>query len=539
MNSSKTTTTTPTTTTRLREGYDALERGDLTTANRCCREVLAVEPERVGAHFLVGLTALQARERTIAYQAFATVTRLVPTHAAAWAQLARLWLGEGQMVKAGSALARAVEHETGDPLIHDLIGTLYSLLGEHATARLWFDKAVNARPQVVSFRQNLANNQVYFGETGEAESGFRAILSLDPAHAQAHWALATVRRATDTDHVQQMREQMHDLARRGRLHPRARAFFSYAIGKELEDLEAWPDAFDAFAEGAAARRQTVEYDEAAEVGLFDFLAERFDSSWLERSRHLDRFPDFPVPVFIVGQPRTGTTLIERILAAHPAVHAAGELQQLHLAMRQLSGHREPGRFSRELADRAAGLDMRSLGASYLDTTRRMHGTRPCFIDKLPQNYLHLPLILAALPQARVIHVTREPLDACMASFKQLFADAYLHSYDQGEMARHHVRYRRLMDVWRRRFGDRFIEVGYESTVGNVEATARILLSHLGLPWDDACVSFHRSGGAVATASAVQVREAAHARSVGRWRHYADQLLPMRTILTQAGLVDAP
>jgi hypothetical protein len=157
------------------------------------------------------------------------------------------------------------------------------------------------------------------------------------------------------------------------------------------------------------------------------------------------------------------------------------------------------------------------------------------VDKLPQNYLMIPLILAALPNARIIHLVRDPMDACFASYKQLFADAYLHSYDQREMARHHVRYRALMDCWRERFPGRFFDISYEDTARDLEPHARALVDYLGLPWEDACLEFHTQDTAVSTASAVQVREPAHTRSIGRWRQYETQLQPMLEELQKAGL----
>ncbi len=165
----------------------------------------------------------------------------------------------------------------------------------------------------------------------------------------------------------------------------------------------------------------------------------------------------------------------------------------------------------------------------------MRGTLPRFVDKLPPNYLYLPLILKALPNAKVIHLTRNPMDACFASFKQLFADAYPHSYDQAEMARHHARYYHLMALWRERFGDRFFDISYEETARDVEPNARALIEFLELPWEDACLEFHKQDAAVTTASAVQVRQPAHTRSIGRWRRYENQLGLMRETLQKRGV----
>jgi len=228
-------------------------------------------------------------------------------------------------------------------------------------------------------------------------------------------------------------------------------------------------------------------------------------------------------------------LIERILNSHSQVHSAGELQQFSLAIRRLSNHTDPKRFSVALFEAALKLDFGQLGTMYLDTTKRMQGNNRYFVDKLPQNYLMIPLILAALPNAKIVHLTRNPMDACFSSYKQLFADAYLHSYDQEEMARHHARYWRLMQCWRERYAGQFFDISYEKTVQALEPNVRRMLEYLELPWEDACLDFHRHDSAVSTASAAQVREPAHTRSVGRWKKYQTHLQPMYETLCKFGV----
>ena len=507
----------------LKRGFDALSQGRIPEASECCRRALSLRPDLVEGHFLVGLVALEAHDRKTAFQAFGSVTKLQPDHSAAWAQLARLFIGEGQLNRVDAALKAAVAPEPRDPLVHDLIGTIYSRMGEYGIARSWFEKAVATRPDHIPYLLNLANNLVYHGETGAAEAIFDKVIGLEEDTAQAHWALAASRRATSGQHV----EQMRGLLRRREQHPRMQAFYYYAIGKELEDLEDWDEAFEAFRRGAAARRQTVEYDEASEAETFAFLEREFTAGWLADGT---RGNASAAPIFVLGQPRTGTTLIERIITSHSQVHSAGELQQFGMAIRRLSRHRDPKRFSQELFAAALPLDYTRVGDIYMESTKRVQGDKPRFVDKLPQNYLHVPMILKALPNAKIVHLTRNAMDSCFASFKQLFADAYLHSYDLEEMARHHCRYRHLMDVWRERFGDRFLDIAYEDTVTDLEPQARRLIDYLGLPWEDACLRFHEQSEAVATASAVQVREPVHTRSLGRWRRYEKQLAPMLAVL---------
>lgn len=511
----------------LREGFSHLRAGRINEASACCQKLLSAKPDLVEGHFLVGLVALEIKQTGNAIRAFGSVTKLDPTHGAAWANLASLFVRAGQAGRADAALAKAVKHADENPVVLDLIGSVYGKLGEQEEAGRWFAKALAQDPDSIPSQINQANNFIFTDRLTEAESQLKRVLERAPGHPNAHWLVSGLRKARDRAHV----EALEGLIAKSK-NPRALAFLCYGMGKELEDLEEWEGAFKAFERGARARRKTLEFRESLEVEMFQAFADTFTKDWL--GEDLVGNPDAS-PIFVVGQPRTGTTLIERIIVAHSQVHSAGELRQFGHCLRRLADYREATAQSPKLATLGAACDPLALGSAYLKSTAKMRGTTPRFVDKLPVNYLFIPLILRALPNAKIVHLQRGPMDACFASFKQLFADAYPHSYEQGEMARHHARYFKLMQTWRERFGERFIDVSYEDTVANLEPNARALIEFLELPWEDACLAFHEQAGAVTTASSVQVRQPAHTRSVGRWRRYAAQLGPMRDVLEGEGV----
>ncbi len=512
----------------LRDGFSFLAAGKTDEASACCKRLLGAKPDLVEAHFLVGLIALNLKQTWTAISAFGSVTKLQEDHGAAWANLAKLLMVAGHVVRADSALENAVKHNDGNPIVLDLIGTVYGLLGDQQEASQWIDNAVNKQPKNVMFLVDQAYSHMFLGKLDDAEAVLHKVLGMMPGHPNANWLLSNVRKAKDRRHV----EQLEKLVQQEYENPRALAFLYYGLGKEMEDLEEWDNAFDAFAAGAKARRSTIEFEEQAEIETFQAFGDTFTAEWFAdgETGHED-----PSPIFVVGQPRSGTTLIERIITSHSQVYSAGELKQFGTCIRRLSDYREPTRYSAKLAKLAANVDLEKLGKAYMGMTAKMRGTLPRFVDKLPPNYLYLPLILKALPNAKVIHLTRNPMDACFASFKQLFADAYLHSYDQAETARHHARYFHLMALWRERFGDRFFDIAYEDTARDLEPNARALIEFLDLPWEDACLEFHKQDAAVTTASAVQVREPAHTRSIGRWRRYENQLGLMRKTLQEQGV----
>jgi hypothetical protein len=262
-----------------------------------------------------------------------------------------------------------------------------------------------------------------------------------------------------------------------------------------------------------------------------------DTPVATRGTHRD--DDGPQPIFIVGLPRSGTTLLERILGGHPDIADAGELRDFGAQLRWMTELPGPNAPDAALIAAAEDIDHAELGRRYLAHTRWHAGGKPLYTDKLPANALLVGLIARALPEAKVIHVSRAPMDACFSNLKELFGEAYPHSYDQGEMARHYLRHRALMAHWNVAFPGRIHAVSYEALVEDPEAVARGVFDYLGLAFDPSSVDVDKRAGAVATASTAQVREPIHARFVGQWRRYADHLQPTRDILEQAGLDPDP
>jgi tetratricopeptide (TPR) repeat protein len=512
----------------INKGFKALSRGEIGLAGNYCKQALTIKEDLVPGHFLIGLIALESDNRKVAFSAFESVVALDKNHAAAWAHLAKLYMSQGMINRADNALQHTRRIRPDDPIVLNLIGTTLSRMGELKLAKAFLGRAHTIQPKHIGYKFNFANCLVFHGETESSELLYKEIINSQPDNASAHWSLSASLKAKDDKHIEQMRK----LASKNVNNNRVQSYYQYAIGKEYEDLKQWPQAFESFSRGATARRATVEFDEKAEIDMFEYLTKHFTKEWFDSSEvgHSD-----DSPIFVLGQPRSGTTLIERIITSHSQVKSAGELQQFGLAVRRVSGFSDPKRFSADMFAAAKDLNFKKVAEVYLDTSKRMRGDSPRFVDKLPHNFIMLPLILKAFPNAKIVHLVRGPMDACFASYKQLFADAYLHSYDQEEMARHHARYRELMQVWRTRFPGQFYDISYEDTARDLEPNARALIEYLGLPWEDQCLNFHEQKSAVTTASSVQVREPAHTRSIGRWKKYEKQLQPMLNTLKKCGV----
>ena len=370
------------------------------------------------------------------------------------------------------------------------------------------------------YQQGLS--ALYAGEHHAAETAFEACLARQPLHGGAHRQLAKLRRATPgKNHVSRLRAA---LAAMPADYPDAPPLH-YALFKELDDLGDTEAAWQALDAGMRARRRQVAFDPTQEQAVFDRLMQ------IDGQGGSTQAQDGPVPVFILGQPRSGTTLLERILAGADDVADAGELRDFGFQVRWCCN--QMGRPGPDLAllEAAAKIDAAELGRRYLSHTQWHAGGKCLYTDKLPANFLWLGHIARALPQARFLHLVREPMDVGFSNLKELFADAYPHSYDQVEMAGHLRRYRALMAHWHAAFPGRILDVPYEALVTDTEATARGVFAFLDLPWQPGAADIAGRTTAVATASAVQLREPVHARFLGQWRRYETQLQPMQHALS--------
>lgn len=510
-------------------GFQAMQKGDLKNAERICQQLLSIDRNIPQAHFLVGLVAMQMDNKKLAAQAFHTVTKLDATSAGAWAHLAKIMADLGYMDKALEHLQKAEQHPDNNPVSESVIAATWTLLENHRKAKGWYEKAYEKHPKAAALAIPLANAHSYLGDIDAAEDVLKTLLEHSPEHPQAHWILAGLKKAEGSEQADQM---VRIADNGGGRDDHGRAFLLYGAGKLYEDLELWDQAWQAFDRAAKLRRGGITYDEAGEIAWFDAFHRHYSKDWFDAS---DSDVDNAAPILIIGQPRTGTTLVERIITSHSDVISAGELQQLYLSIRRLSNVQTKTRVTADLVTAAKDIDPTVLGKTYLANTHHHREAAPHFVDKMPVNFLYAPLLSRGLPHAKFVHLTRGGMDSVFSSFKQLFADAYLHSYDQEEMARHYVRYHQLMDRWQDLMGERMQTVAYEDVVTDTQTRSRSLIDFLGLDWQDSVLDFHKSTAAVSTASAVQVRSKVHSKSVGRWQRYEEHLQPAFKILKAAGL----
>ncbi|MBS0416133.1 MAG: sulfotransferase [Proteobacteria bacterium] len=407
-----------------------------------------------------------------------------------------------------------------------------SRCGQQERALAAYDRALELRPDHPQYLFNRAAVKRYVGELESAEGDYDRVIHLNRRDAEAWLNRSELRQQTlERNHLEALEERF----REGFDSPADEVSLRYALAKELEDVGRYQESWDHLVAGAALRRRHLQYDVRQDVATVEWIIEAFANRLPAVAGFRSR-----EPIFIVGMPRTGTTLLERILAGSPEVCAAGELNDFAVAL-VAAVQKKLGRAPvarRELVSASAAVDFERLGADYLERTRPRTGTRPRFTDKMPLNYLYCGLIQRALPEARIVHLTRQPLATCYAVFKTLFNRGYPFSYDLRELADYYIAYRRLMDHWHRSYPGVILDVSYEELVTEPQSQARRVFEFCGLDWQAAALEIDARTASTTTASAAQVRRPIYVSSVDLWKHYEPGLRPVAQRLRAAGIVPA-
>ena len=434
--------------------------------------------------------------------------------------LATVLLRLGERDEAEAVVADAMDIPPGSGDAYDALAFVLLQLGKHERANALYRRATQRAPNEARFWYNLASSDRSLGRLADAEAACDRAIAIDPHHYQSYLLRSELRPQTDAhNHVDEMERLLAEPDARGR----AGMFLGYALGKELDDLRQYDRAFAWFARAAAARRHHLSYDVATDERKFARISEVYadarpgDEALRERSR---RF------VFIMGLPRTGTTLAERVLMGLPGVRSNGETENFSQALLFAAPATGPDVFARcAAADPARVAERYRALAAGTDAAR--------LIEKLPLNYLYFGAIQRALPGSTAILLARSPIDSCFAMYRTLFGAAYPFSYDFGELARYYAAYDRLIGHWRRLFGPRLVEIRYEDLVEEPARTGATMASACGLPWRDEAIEIEKDTAVSTTASASQVRRPIYRSSVGRWRNYREHLRPLVEALRAA------
>lgn len=430
-----------------------------------------------------------------------------------------------QLDEAVASYNKAISIKPDFTEAHNNLGTIIKEKGNFDDAILHYRKAISLQPDYVDAQINLSKALAENGDLEEAEIALRKVLSLSSEHAEAYRIIATLKFFTKHDEDVKSMEGIfakNDISNEGRMH------LGFGLGKAYEDLKQYDESFKMYSGGNSLERESRKYSTETERAYFERIKKTFTPSFIQSFD--GGGCEGETPIFILGMPRSGTSLVEQILDCHPEVYGAGELDLFYnLAMSSHYGNPDLTKAIRETDAKAQ--DFKEIGEQYCKTLNKLAPESRFITDKLPHNFLHIGIIKLALPKAKIIHCRRSPEDCCLSLFKTYFpTNAMGFSYNLTELGEYHLLYQELMEYWHTIMPGHIFDVNYEDMIADQKTTTRGLLDYCGLEWDDACLDFHKSKRPVKTASVGQVRQPIYKSSVQRWKRYEKQLRPLLKIL---------
>jgi len=541
----------------LAYGDALVDLGKFADARVAFERARLTDPQRVRVE--AATAALVADEQRKAEELFREILRDDPSHVAALCGLAALSLGADRPHDAERLLHHALKQSAHLPLAHRGLSPALVQLGrlkeaeavarylekiEPESPQTWvtiasvatrlmrqeealeaYERAAQLKPDEVGLRMSAGHAQKTLGRRGDSEASYKAALQMDPGRGEAYWSLADLKNYSFSDEEITAMQRLLASDKRERSNE---AQLHFALGRAFEQREQFPEAFAHYAEGNALRRLDAPFD----MARFERRCERI-RSFLNAAFFAAREGSgdlSPAPIFIVGLPRSGSTLIEQILASHSQVEGTMELPNILNIVAQFDDLAADRDGYPETVGRASPAQLAALGSRYIAETVPLRSGRMHFTDKMPNNFSHVGLVHAILPHATVIDARRHPMDACFSTFKQHFAEGQAFSYDLEDLGRYYRCYLSLMDHWDEVLPGKVLHVQYEALVRDPEANIRRLLEHCGLAFEPACLSFHETRRPVRTASAEQVRQPLYTSGVGYWRYFEEELEPLRRAL---------
>jgi len=510
-------------------GFTLMSTGHYVDAEPHLRQALVTRPSGAPVHNALGIVLYGQSRMAEAEASFRCVVNIAPHDAEGYANLGNALREQGSFVEAESHYRRALTLKHDFARAHFDLGGMHLIQEHFSDAEQSYRRALEIKPDYAEARNNLGRCIRKQGRLDEARECFEAALVIDPDFVEPYCNLAPLRTFTqdspEPDRLESLGHKLPSLAENTRIR------YWFALGKMREDMRRYDDAFAAYAEGNRLKHTLISPNEAGKVALVERVRAVFDEQFFASRPRPVRADK--APIFIVGMPRSGTSLIEQILSTHPDIHGAGELPELEDLVFALA--MEAGKPVEAYPDVAAMLsadELLRLGDIYTEHVWQLAPEATRITDKMMANFLHVGMIYLMFPNAKIIHAMRDPMDSCFSCYANLFAKNNLEfTYDLGSVGRYYARYIQLMQHWQRVLPTgTILELRYEDMVADTEDQARRLLEYLDLPWDPRCLNFHENKRIVKTASAAQVRKPVYRSSVARWKHFEAHLGPLLEIV---------
>jgi tetratricopeptide (TPR) repeat protein len=510
----------------LLEASRLRDEGQSERAQEICDAILKQEPANIDALRMLARIATDDERYVIAEGLCRKIVKLAPDRASSHEDLGRLLADSGRIPEAVDFIRKAVDLEPGTFANLLMLADVLSMLGRNAEALESYEKCLALEPDEPSALLGMGHILRIRGRREAAVAAYKKCAALRPDAGTAYWSLASLKdyRFSDAE-MAEMRSRIDS----GDLDPESEVSFRFAIARAYESVGDFGKAWQEYERGNELKRSMIKYDPVDNETNLDKIMNVFTREFFDREIRSE--PLSASPIFILGMPRSGSTLIEQILACHSMVEGAGELPRITMLSVTLGTHRSDGLQYPEVLREMTEVQLAAIGKSYIHQTGpHRHQNMPYFTDKMPANFAHAGFIHLVLPNAKIIDARRDPVDTCVGNFRQLFALGKNHSYDLQELGEYYLQYVRMMDHWDEVLPGRILRVQYEDVVSDLENQVRRILEYCELPWEDACLKFFESDRDVNTASSEQVRQPIYKDAVGYWKNYESHLGELLDVL---------
>lgn len=513
----------------IQQGMQLLAQNRLIEAQKLKNILLKQQPKVGAVHYFSAEVSLAEGDYDNALVHLDNALAIEPTQSFLNLKKSEILLGLKRRKFAREFADKAANYEPKNPHLISGVANIYSLCDDHQGAENYWIQAVNMAEDNPQYLFELAKNQFYLGKMDKAENYLNQLLLISPTNGAALHLRSQLKKCTlSANHISQLKE----IAEQASLSWSDNMHCQYALAKELEDIGEFKDSFSALEIGAKLRRSHLQVNVKNEIANMQDMAKFITSDKLKKA---SKGSLSEAPIFIIGMPRTGTTLVERLLCNSKNVKSAGETSDFNLAMSAAVNKQQTMQSSTLSGFNAAlQIDFNKLGEAYLNSVQQLIGQSTYFIDKLPFNYLYCGLIKQALPNAKIIHLVRDPMDTCYAIYKTLFHQVYSFSYDLDELAEYYIAYRQLMEHWQNTLPEQILDVHYEDLVSNPDETVQRIYQHCGLEFKAQSLAIEESKTPSSTASAAQIRQPIYTSSLNKWRHFEKQLSPLKEKLEKSG-----
>lgn len=489
------------------------------------REILRDDPTNATATRALGSIALDEGKYRLATRLLRNAVKLAPDFFSAWVDLSRALTEFEKIEEARDAIGELIKLEGQLAYPYVLLGNLESKAGDYEAAVDAFEIALQKQADHGGALAGLGHALKTIGRQEQAIDRYRTCISKYPAFGEAYWSLANLKTFRFSDEEITAMEAHVD---QERLLDETRVNINFALGKAYEDRGDYAEAFFRYDSGNKLRRGHEHYDPVQTETVHDRIVKTITPELI--ARHAGGGAPDSDPIFIVGLPRSGSTLIEQILASHSMVDGTHELPDLPRVIRTINQWQVQNKGYPDALPYLESQQLRELGEQYIESTQRYRKGAQRFTDKMPNNFSMTGLLALILPNAKIINARRHPLDSCMGSYKQLFYKGQSFTYDLVELGEYYLEYQRMMDHWHELVPGKVLDVHYENMVLDQETQTRRLLEHCDLSWEDACLRFYETDRAVNTASSEQVRQPIYSKSINSWRRFESQMQPLIEVL---------